>query len=72
MLIVCFQCTFMEYKDHKIVYRRYASLYFVAGVDVDEVINMHAHLIQAYSGAVNRLKSPKIAQNRGLKLSNFS
>ncbi|XP_046848259.1 AP-4 complex subunit sigma-1-like [Xenia sp. Carnegie-2017] len=30
------QCTFMEYKDHKIVYRRYASLYFVAGVDEDE------------------------------------
>ncbi|XP_028398645.1 AP-4 complex subunit sigma-1-like [Dendronephthya gigantea] len=30
------QCTFMEYKDHKIVYRRYASLYFVAGVDMDE------------------------------------
>jgi hypothetical protein len=29
-------------------------------------------LLQAYSGAVNRLKSPKIAQNRGLKLSNFS
>jgi hypothetical protein len=28
----------MEYKDHKIVYRRYASLYFVAGVDIDEVI----------------------------------
>jgi hypothetical protein len=27
---------------------------------------------EAYSGAVNRLKSPKIAQNRGLKLSNFS
>jgi hypothetical protein len=36
----------MEYKDHKIVYRRYASLYFVAGVDVDEVINIPAaHLI---------------------------
>ncbi|CAB3983057.1 AP-4 complex subunit sigma-1 isoform X2 [Paramuricea clavata] len=34
------QCTFMEYKDHKIVYRRYASLYFVAGVDVDET-EMH-------------------------------
>jgi hypothetical protein len=42
MLIVCLQCTFMEYKDHKIVYRRYASLYFVAGVDVDEVINIPA------------------------------
>jgi hypothetical protein len=27
---------------------------------------------KAYSGAVNRLKSPKIALNRGLKLSNLS
>ena len=32
----------MEYKDYKIVYRRYASLYFVAGVDIDEVINISA------------------------------
>jgi hypothetical protein len=34
--------------------------------------NQISHNNQAYSGAVNRLKSPKIAQNRGLKLSNFS
>ena len=28
----------MEYKDHKVVYRRYASLFFIVGVDSDEVL----------------------------------
>jgi AP-4 complex subunit sigma-1 len=27
------QCSFFEYKTYKIVYRRYASLYFIVGVD---------------------------------------
>jgi AP-4 complex subunit sigma-1 len=31
-----FQCSFIEYRDHKAVYRRYASLFFVVGVDKDE------------------------------------
>jgi AP-1 complex subunit sigma 1/2 len=26
-------CNFIDYKDSKLVYRRYASLYFVAGID---------------------------------------
>ena len=26
-------CNFVDWKDHKIVYKRYASLYFVAGID---------------------------------------
>ncbi|KAL5463370.1 hypothetical protein EMCRGX_G032263 [Ephydatia muelleri] len=29
-------CSFMEYKNYKIVYRRYASLYFIIGVDSSE------------------------------------
>lgn len=29
-------CNFLEYKDYKIVYKRYASLYFIAIVDKDE------------------------------------
>lgn len=27
----------MEYKNYKVVYRRYASLYFIIGVDSSEV-----------------------------------
>ncbi|GAB4818112.1 hypothetical protein N2152v2_005158 [Parachlorella kessleri] len=29
-------CNFLDWKDMKIVYKRYASLYFVAGVDADD------------------------------------
>ena len=29
------QCSFMEYRGYKVVYRRYASLYFIVGVDND-------------------------------------
>lgn len=28
-------CNFVEYKDYKIVYKRYASLYFITIVDKD-------------------------------------
>lgn len=31
------KCSFMEYKNYKIVYRRYASLYFIIAVDNTEV-----------------------------------
>merc|ERR1711988_1344153 len=30
------QCNFLEYKDKKIIYKRYASLYFLACVDDDD------------------------------------
>jgi len=30
------QCSFMEYQNYKIVYRRYASLFFIVGVDINE------------------------------------
>lgn len=29
-------CNFIEYRDMKIVYKRYASLFFVAGIDCEE------------------------------------
>jgi len=31
------QCSFIEYRGYKVIYRRYASLFFVVGVDGDEV-----------------------------------
>ena len=27
------QCSFIEYRQYKLVYRRYASLFFIVGVD---------------------------------------
>ena len=30
------QCSFMEHRGMKIVYRRYASLFFIVGVEQDE------------------------------------
>ncbi|KAH7277425.1 hypothetical protein KP509_39G050200 [Ceratopteris richardii] len=30
------QCSFIEHRNHKVVYRRYASLFFLVGVDGDE------------------------------------
>ncbi|KAM3576959.1 hypothetical protein VYU27_001101 [Nannochloropsis oceanica] len=31
------QCQFIEYRGHKVIYRRYASLFFIVGVDGDDV-----------------------------------
>merc|ERR1712010_49023 len=30
------QCSFAEYRNFKVIYRRYASLFFIVGVDSDE------------------------------------
>eukprot|EP01102_Stenamoeba_stenopodia_P003214 TRINITY_DN13143_c0_g1_i1.p1 TRINITY_DN13143_c0_g1~~TRINITY_DN13143_c0_g1_i1.p1 ORF type:complete len:144 (+),score=27.14 TRINITY_DN13143_c0_g1_i1:114-545(+) len=30
------QCSFLEYQNYKVVYRRYASLFFIVGVDESE------------------------------------
>ena len=27
------QCSFLDHRDYKVIYRRYASLYFIIGVD---------------------------------------
>jgi AP-4 complex subunit sigma-1 len=32
------QCSFMEYRGMKVVYRRYASLFFIAGVEADDEV----------------------------------
>jgi AP-4 complex subunit sigma-1 len=31
-----YQCSFIEYRGYKVIYRRYASLFFVVAVDGDE------------------------------------
>jgi len=30
------QCSFAEYRNYKVIYRRYASLFFIVGVDGDD------------------------------------
>ncbi|MCO5610777.1 hypothetical protein L7F22_065018 [Adiantum nelumboides] len=30
------QCSFIEHRNYKVIYRRYASLFFMVGVDGDE------------------------------------
>lgn len=34
---LCAQCSFVEHRSFKVIYRRYASLFFLVGVDGDEV-----------------------------------
>ena len=31
------QCSFIEHRNYKVIYRRYASLFFLVGVDGEEV-----------------------------------
>jgi AP-4 complex subunit sigma-1 len=38
------QCSFLEHRKYKVIYRRYASLYFIVGLDIDEEINELAYL----------------------------
>jgi len=37
------QCSFFEHRQYKVIYRRYASLYFIIGIDSDDENEM-AHL----------------------------
>ena len=36
------QCSFMEYRGMKVIYRRYASLFFIVGVEAEEEVRGHA------------------------------
>lgn len=55
-------CNFLEYKDSKVVYRRYASLFFVAGIDSEdnelltlETIHRYVEQMDKYYGNVCEL-----------------
>ncbi|KAL4400373.1 AP-1 adaptor complex sigma subunit Aps1 [Malassezia pachydermatis] len=55
-------CNFIEYKENKIVYRRYASLFFVAGIAPDdnelvtlEIIHRFVEVLDRYFGNVCEL-----------------
>ncbi|BGP57503.1 hypothetical protein JCM8202_002221 [Rhodotorula sphaerocarpa] len=55
-------CNFLEYKDSKIVYRRYASLFFICGIGQSdnelitlELIHRYVELLDRYFGNVCEL-----------------
>ncbi|KAK3685486.1 Adaptor protein complex sigma subunit [Podospora appendiculata] len=55
-------CNFLEYKDTKIVYRRYASLFFIAGTSSEdnelitlEIIHRYVEQMDKYYGNVCEL-----------------
>ena len=55
-------CNFLEYKDTKVVYRRYASLFFVTGVSQEdnelitlEIIHRYVEILDRYFGNVCEL-----------------
>ncbi|GJN93429.1 hypothetical protein Rhopal_006484-T1 [Rhodotorula paludigena] len=55
-------CNFLEYKDSKIVYRRYASLFFVTGIGQQdnelitlELIHRYVEVLDRYFGNVCEL-----------------
>lgn len=55
-------CAFVEWKDLKIVYKRYASLYFMAAIEQDdnqllclEAIHRYVEILDKYFGSVCEL-----------------
>ncbi|KAI0677590.1 Adaptor protein complex sigma subunit [Trametes maxima] len=55
-------CNFLEYKDTKVVYRRYASLFFVCGISQGdnelvtlEIIHRYVEVLDRYFGNVCEL-----------------
>ncbi|CAO4380035.1 hypothetical protein L5515_008327 [Caenorhabditis briggsae] len=55
-------CAFLEYKDLKVVYKRYASLYFCCAIEQNdnelitlEVIHRYVELLDKYFGSVCEL-----------------
>eukprot|EP01064_Diplonema_japonicum_P023086 TRINITY_DN3353_c2_g1_i1.p2 TRINITY_DN3353_c2_g1~~TRINITY_DN3353_c2_g1_i1.p2 ORF type:complete len:149 (+),score=15.89 TRINITY_DN3353_c2_g1_i1:55-501(+) len=47
-------CNFLEWKDFKIVWRKYASLYFVAGVDKDDNELISLEILQHFVESLDK------------------
>ncbi|KAJ2745342.1 hypothetical protein GGI20_002228 [Coemansia sp. BCRC 34301] len=48
------QCNFIEHRDTKVVYRKYASLYFIAGIDLDDNELLVLEIIHRYVEVLDR------------------
>lgn len=51
---LCLQCSFVEYKDFKLVYRQYAALYIVVGITDSEVSVIGGNYTSFVLSMVNR------------------
>lgn len=58
------QCSFMEYRGMKVVYRRYASLFFIVGVKQDGEVRTAAR-VRSWRGALPRPAGLRHARCRG-------
>ena len=48
-------CNILEYKDYKIIYRRYASLFFIVGIDNDDNELLVLEIIQRYVEQMDKI-----------------
>ncbi|KAJ2759285.1 hypothetical protein IWQ56_005777, partial [Coemansia nantahalensis] len=48
------QCNFIEHQDTKVVYRKYASLFFVAGIELDDNELLMLEIIHRYVEVLDR------------------
>ena len=69
------QCSFLEYKGEKIIYRRYASLFFILGVDDDEneigILEFIHCLVETMDWFANVKKKSLIRSERSLNPAAF-
>lgn len=40
------ECSFINHRNYKVIYRRYASLYFIVGVDSEEEVLLTINTFQ--------------------------
>ena len=59
-----YQCSFLEYRGLKIIYRRYASLFFVVAVDGDEEVRKERRKKRC-QGRKERRKSKREERKEG-------
>ena len=61
------QCSFMEYKNTKVIYRRYASLYFIVGADILEnelgVLEFIHHVVETLDSYFESVVSSHSAES---------
>ena len=48
-------CNIIEYKDYKIIYRRYASLFFIMGIDNDDNELLILEIIQRFVEQMDKI-----------------
>ncbi|CAF89648.1 unnamed protein product, partial [Tetraodon nigroviridis] len=60
--LLCFQCSFVEYKDFKLVFRQYAALFIVVGISdgenelaVYELVHNFVEVLDKYFSRVSEL-----------------